>query len=61
VKILTDLSLVDVVAVPRGNGFVNFISYLLDFWDYEKSEYIKERSPTATALPNSIAMNTPST
>ncbi|MDR0600247.1 MAG: hypothetical protein LBG84_09260 [Treponema sp.] len=43
VKTLTDLSLIDILAVPRGNGSICFISYLLDFWNYDTSEYLKER------------------
>jgi hypothetical protein len=43
VKTLSGLSLIDLLAVPRGNSSVNFISYLLEFWNYEKSVYIKER------------------
>jgi hypothetical protein len=43
VKAITDLSLIDLLAVPQGNGSVDFTAYLLDFWNYETSEYLKER------------------
>jgi integrase len=43
VKALKDRGLIDIGAVPAGKGSVNFVSFLSDFFDYDKSAYVKDR------------------
>ncbi|MDR1445579.1 MAG: integrase, partial [Treponema sp.] len=43
VKALKERGLIDIGAVPAGKGSVKFTDFLTDFWDYEKSAYIKDR------------------
>jgi integrase len=43
VKALKERGLIDIGAVPGGKGSVKFMDFLTDFWDYEKSAYIKDR------------------
>jgi integrase len=44
VETLKNMGLIDIAAVKNtGAGAVKFIDYLKVFWDYEKSEYIKNR------------------
>jgi integrase len=43
VKALKERGLIDIGAVPAGKGSVKFTDFLMDFWDYEKSAYIKDR------------------
>jgi site-specific recombinase XerD len=44
VSVLKNMGLIDIAAVKNtGAGAVNFIDYLKAFWDYDKSEYIKNR------------------
>jgi len=44
VSTLKNIGLIDVSAVKNtGRGAVLFIDFINDFWDYDKSEYIKDR------------------
>jgi integrase len=43
VKALKERGLIDIGAVPAGKGSIKFTGFLTDFWDYEKSAYIKDR------------------
>jgi integrase len=43
VKALKELGLIDIGAVPAGKDSVNFVSFLSDFFDYDKSAYVKDR------------------
>ena len=44
VSILKNLSLIDIAAVKNtGKGAVPFADFLLTFWDYDKSEYIRDK------------------
>jgi hypothetical protein len=43
VKALKERGLIDIGAVPTGKGGVKFMDFLTDFWDYEKSVYVKDR------------------
>ena len=44
VKTLKDRGLIDIAAVKAtGRGAVPFVQFLTDFWDYDQSEYIKDR------------------
>ena len=44
VSALKDMGLIDVAAVRNtGRGTVPFIDFLAEFWDYDKSEYIRDR------------------
>jgi integrase len=44
VDTLKAMGLVDVAAVkPTGRGAVPFVEFLRNFWDYDRSEYIKDR------------------
>jgi hypothetical protein len=43
VKALKDRGLIDIGTVPAGKGSVNFASFLSDFFDYDKSAYVRDR------------------
>ena len=43
VKALKERGLIDIGAVPAGKGSVDFVSFLSDFFDYDKSAYVKDR------------------
>jgi hypothetical protein len=43
VNALKDRGLIDIGAVPAGKGVVDFVSFLSDFFDYDKSPYVKDR------------------
>jgi hypothetical protein len=43
VKALKERGLIDNGAVPAGKGSVKFMDFLTDFWDYEKSPYVRDR------------------
>jgi integrase len=43
VKALKAKGLIDIGAVPAGKGSVDFVSFLSDFFDYDKSAYVKDR------------------
>jgi integrase len=44
VSTLKNMGLIDIVAVKNsGRGAVPFVGFLKTFWDYEKSEYIKDK------------------
>jgi hypothetical protein len=43
VKALKARGLIDIGAVPAGKGSVDFISFLSDFFDYDKSAYVRDR------------------
>jgi integrase len=44
VSCLKNMALIDIVAAGKsGRGAVPFIEFLESFWDYDKSEYIKDR------------------
>ena len=43
VKLLRDRQLIDVSAVKHGKGSISFNRFLKSFWNYETSEYIKEK------------------
>ena len=43
VNVLKERSLIAIGAVPAGKGSVNFVSFLSDFFDYDKSAYVKDR------------------
>ena len=43
VKALKERGLIDIGAVPAGKGSVNFAGFLSDFFDYDKSAYVKDR------------------
>ena len=40
---LKERGFIDIGAVPAGKASVKFTDFLADFWDYEKSAYIKDR------------------
>jgi integrase len=43
VKALKERGLIDIGVVPAGKGSVKFTDFLTDFWDYEKSLYVRDR------------------
>ncbi|GHT84743.1 hypothetical protein FACS1894137_08150 [Spirochaetia bacterium] len=43
IKALRDRGLIDTPAVRSGPGKAGFIPFLEKFWDYEKSEYVREK------------------
>jgi integrase len=43
VKALKERGLIDIGAVPAGKGSVSFTDFLTQFFDYEKSPYIRDR------------------
>jgi hypothetical protein len=43
VKALKERGLIDIGAVPAGKGSVDFVSFLSDFFDYDKGAYVKDR------------------
>jgi hypothetical protein len=43
VKALKERGLIDIGAVPSGKGSVNFTDFLTQFFDYEKSPYVRDR------------------
>jgi hypothetical protein len=43
VNVLKERGLIDIGAVPAAKGNVKFISFLSDFFDYDKSAYVKDR------------------
>jgi integrase len=44
VKALKDRGLIDIAAVKAtGRGAVPFVQFLTEFWDYDRSEYIRDR------------------
>jgi hypothetical protein len=43
VKALKERGLIDIGAVPAGKGSVDFVNFLSDFFDYDKSTYVKDR------------------
>jgi hypothetical protein len=43
VKALKERGLIDIGAVPAGKGSVDFVSFLSDFFDYDKSAYVRDR------------------
>ena len=43
VKALKERGLIDIGAVPAGKGSVGFVSFLSDFFDYDKSSYVRDR------------------
>ncbi|MDR0374330.1 MAG: integrase [Treponema sp.] len=43
VSALKERGLIDIGAVPAGKGSVDFVSFLSDFFDYDKSAYVKDR------------------
>jgi integrase len=44
ISTLKSMGLVDIAAVKNtGRGAVNFAQFLADFWDFDKSEYIRDR------------------
>jgi integrase len=43
VKALKERGLIDIGAVPAGKGGVDFVSFLSDFFDYDKSPYVRDR------------------
>jgi hypothetical protein len=43
VNALKARGLIDIGAVPAGKGSVNFVDFLLEFFDYDKSAYVKDR------------------
>jgi integrase len=43
VKALKERGLIDIGAVPAGKGSVNFTDFLTQFFDYEKSPYVRDR------------------
>jgi hypothetical protein len=43
VNALKERGLIDIGAVPAGKGSVDFVSFLSDFFDYEKSAYVRDR------------------
>jgi integrase len=44
VKKLKDMGLIDISAVSNtGRGSVPFVRFLAEFWDYDKSEYIRDK------------------
>jgi hypothetical protein len=43
VKALKDRGLIDIGAVPAGKGSVKFTDFLNQFFDYEKSPYVRDR------------------
>jgi hypothetical protein len=43
VKALKERGLIDIGAVPAGKGSVDFAGFLSDFFDYDKSAYVKDR------------------
>jgi integrase len=43
VNALKERGLIDIGAVPAGKGSVDFVSFLSDFFDYDKSAYVKDR------------------
>jgi integrase len=45
VSCLKNMALIDIVAAGKsGRGAVPFVEFLESFWDYDKSEYIKDRT-----------------
>jgi hypothetical protein len=43
VKALKERGLIDIGAVPAGKGGVSFTDFLTQFFDYDKSAYVKDR------------------
>jgi hypothetical protein len=43
VKALKERGLIEIGAVPAGKGSVDFAGFLSDFFDYDKSAYVKDR------------------
>jgi hypothetical protein len=43
VKTLKERGLIDIGVVPAGKGSVNFTEFLMRFFDYEKSPYVRDR------------------
>ena len=43
VRSLKERGLIDTGVIPTGKGGVHFISFLRDFFDYDKSAYVKDR------------------
>jgi integrase len=43
VKALKERGLIDIGAVPAGKGSVNFTDFLTQFFDYDKSPYVRDR------------------
>jgi integrase len=43
VKALKDRGLIDIGAVPSGRGSVKFVGFLLQFFDYDNSPYVRDR------------------
>jgi integrase len=43
VNALKERGLIDIGAVPTGKGSVNLVRFLSDFFDYDKSAYVKDR------------------
>ena len=43
VKALKERGLIDIGAVPAGKGSVDFVRFLSDFFDYDKSAYVRDR------------------
>ena len=42
VKALKERGLIDIGVVPAGKGSVTFVSFLSDFFDYDKSAYVRD-------------------
>jgi hypothetical protein len=43
VSALKERGLIDIGAVPAAKGSVGFVNFLLDFFDYDKSDYVRDR------------------
>jgi hypothetical protein len=43
VKAINERGLIEIGAVPAGKGSVDFVNFLSDFFDYDKSAYVKDR------------------
>jgi hypothetical protein len=43
VQALKERGLIDIGAVPAGKGGADFIGFLYDFFDYDKSAYVRDR------------------
>lgn len=43
VALLKERGLIDIPSVPGGKGKVQFNAFLEQFWDYEKSSYVREK------------------